>query len=159
KIFCTPKTTCSPAATRKRMAAWKRPPIRMPTRFAVTATGRAGSDLPGVDPLDELGARRLHRGLRRHDLDRVDRDEVVGVLGGRDAWLEVAHLDVVLPPRPLARERVPLDAFERLRHVGLGRPLPGGGVGLLDRRLVGLDVEIGVVALVGWVLAVLGLVL
>src|SRR6185437_4906300 len=29
KIFCTPKTSCSPAATRKSTAAWKTPPSRM----------------------------------------------------------------------------------------------------------------------------------
>jgi len=32
--FWTPKTTCKPAATRKRMAAWNTPPISTLTRFA-----------------------------------------------------------------------------------------------------------------------------
>src|SRR5438132_11493008 len=61
-------------------------------------------DLPGVDPVEQLRAGGLHRHLRRDDLDRVDRDEVVGVLVRRDPLVEIAHLDVVLAPAPPARE-------------------------------------------------------
>src|SRR5438132_7631499 len=65
---------------------------------------RTALDLPGVDPVEQLRAGGLHRHLRRDDLDRVDRDEVVGVLVRRDPLVEIAHLDVVLAPAPPARE-------------------------------------------------------
>src|SRR5260370_7852919 len=103
------------------MAAWKTPPIRTLTRFAVT---REASDLPGVDPLDELRARRLHRDLGGDDLDGVDGHEVVAVLVGGDALVEVAHLDVVRAPRALPGERLHLDALEGSHDPPLGRPLP-----------------------------------
>src|SRR6266540_983461 len=48
KIFCTPKTTWSPAATRKRMAAWKMPLIKMLTRFRLTGRGSL-DDLVGAE--------------------------------------------------------------------------------------------------------------
>src|SRR5260370_36874191 len=86
------------------MAAWKTPPIRTLTRFAIT---REASDLPGVDPLDELRARRLHRDLGGADLDGVDVHEVDAVLSGGDALLVVSHLYVVREHRP-----VPGDSHE-----------------------------------------------
>src|SRR5215510_1095682 len=107
------------------MAAWKTPLITTLIRFAVITPSRraARSDLPAGDPLHELRARRLHRLLGRDDFDRVDRDEVVVVLVGGDALVEVTHLDVVLPPRPPAGQRLDLEAFEGFHHLRLGRPL------------------------------------
>src|SRR5215813_8803858 len=134
-----------------------RTPVAGPRAEPPAARGR--SDLPAVDPVDELRANRLHRLPGRHDLDRLDRDEVVPVLVGRDALIEVAHLDVILAPAPRARQRLHLDAGQRLRHLLLRRPLARGSVRLLDRGLVGLGTEVRVVALVRRVLVVLGLVL
>src|SRR5215469_3819231 len=118
----------------------------------------ARSDLPAVDPLDELGARGLHRYLRRHDLDGIDGDEVVAILVGGDALVEVTHLHVVGTPRARAGERLCLEAFERLGHLRLGRPLLGLPIDLLGGDLVRLRVEIRVIALVGGILVVLRLV-
>src|SRR5215470_9327254 len=109
----------------------------------------ARSDLPAVDPLEELGARGLHGRLGRHDLDGVDGDEVVAVLVGGDALVEVAHLHVVRAPRARAGERLRLQAFESLGHLRLGWPLFGLPVDLLAGDLVGLGVEVRVIALVG----------
>src|SRR5262249_27022467 len=142
----TPKTTCSPAATRNRMLAWKTPLARTLTTRAVRL------DLPAADPVEQLCPGRLHRLLRRHDLDRADGDEVVAVLVRGDALIEVAHLDVVLAPASPARERFDLDPLERLDHLRLLGPAPGGTGRLLDRSLVGLGVEERVVALVRRVL-------
>src|SRR5215467_4746576 len=107
----------------------------------------ARSDLPAVDPLDALGARGLHRALRRHDLDGIDGDEVVAVFVGGDALVEVAHLHVVRAPRARARERFRLKTLERLDHLRLGRPLLRLPVDLLAGDLVRLRVEVRVVAL------------
>src|SRR5215467_2484069 len=108
----------------------------------------ARSDLPAVDPLEELGARGLHRYLRRHDLDGM----------GGDALVEVTHLHVVGTPRARAGERLCLETLERLGHLRLGRPLLGLAIDLLAGDLVRLRVEIRVIALVGGILVVLRLV-
>src|SRR5262245_2087777 len=48
------------------------------------------SDLPAVDPVEELGARRLHGLLGGDHLDGVDGHEVVAVLVGGDALIGAA---------------------------------------------------------------------
>src|SRR5256884_5462768 len=146
------------------MLAWNTPLITTPTTCCIIDGGprpapRTALDLPGVDPVEELRARGLHRHLRRDDLDGADGGEVVGVPVGRDPLVEGAHLDVVLSPAPPARERLDLDALERPGDGRLLGPLPALRRGLLDGGLVGLGAEIGVVALVRRVLAVPGFVL
>src|SRR5262245_6638643 len=69
-----------------------------PARGRGQREGASRSDLPAVDPLDELGAGGLHGRLGRHDFDGVDGHEVVAVLVGGDALVEVAHLHVVRAP-------------------------------------------------------------
>src|SRR5215207_3604626 len=105
----TPNTSCSPAATRKRTEAWNTPPIRTskkevngewdvkrdrpgagplpspaaPPRGAATA-GSVGApsklDVRRLDPLPEVGARRLLQLIRIHLRHIGDGREVVAVL-------------------------------------------------------------------------------
>src|SRR5262245_31077880 len=107
------------------MAAWNMPLMSTLVTCAVkrAAILRRALELPGADPVEELRARRLHRLLGGDHLDRIDRDEVVGVLVGRDALVEVAHLDVILAPGSPAGQGLDLDALQGLDHLRLGRPL------------------------------------
>src|SRR2546425_9893986 len=142
-----PKTSCSPAAARKSTAAWNTPPSTMLTLCWIR--GPESSRLPAVDPLVEARAGGLLDLPGGHHLDGVDRDEVVLVPVGAEALEEAALHDVVGPVAALARQRLDLDALERLDDLVGGRPLAARGPGgLLHRRPVGRQCEVGVVRFV-----------
>src|SRR5262252_2835702 len=102
---------------------------------------------------DHVQMCNFYQGITTH------KNAYVRVLVRRDALVEVAHLDVVLAPAAFAGERFDLEALERLHDLRLFRPLLSGPGRLLDRDLVRLGIEEGVVALVRRVLVVLRLVL
>src|SRR4029453_14496269 len=137
---CTPKTSCSPAATRNSTAAWKTTPSTM-LRPRWIRAGLA-SHLPRVDPVVEAHTGGLLDLLGAHGLQRVDRDEVVLVLVRGEALEERRLHDVVLAVAPRAGERLDLDPLEGLDHLIDAGPLAAGRLGRpLDPRLVGDDGE------------------
>src|SRR5262245_28495310 len=132
---CTPKTSCSPAATRNSTAAWN-----SPLRTTLVAAPTTTSHFPAVDPLVELHAGRLLELGGVHHLHRINGGEVVLVLVGRETLVEVAVRDVVLAVAERPAEALDLQPLESLDDLVRVRPLAADRLGcLLDRALVGGD--------------------
>src|SRR5262249_3921899 len=159
-IFCTPKTSCNPAATKNRTAAWKTPPTRMFAKATIYALHRssqnlaqsrcepAGSrsdlELRSLDPVPEVGSRRLLQIGGVHGLKRAERDEVVFVVMRREALHEGLLGDVILAPGAFAAETFHRQADHGVNDVILGRPTAIlGRRSFFHRRLVGRDGKIG----------------
>src|SRR4051812_8920435 len=93
---CTPNTSWSPAATRKRTEAWNTPPIRTSKKEVNGSVARSQLDVRGFDPLPEVDAGRLLQLIRIHLRHVGDGGEVVPVLVRREALVEGLLRDVVL---------------------------------------------------------------
>ncbi len=97
----------------------------------------------------------MHDLNRSEDLDRFNGNEIVRVIMGGDAHEEATYLIVVLSITTMTGERGDYYSPQGRCNFPLCRPPVRYGVALLHRRFIGLQGEIRLVALVGWVFFVL----
>src|SRR5262245_53610208 len=86
------------------------------------APSRSDLELRSLDPVPEVGARRLRQIGPVHGLKRAERDEIVFVVVGREALHERLLGDVILAPRAPAAETLHRQAGDGVDHVILARP-------------------------------------
>src|SRR5215218_3346315 len=123
---CTPKTSCSPAATRNSTAAWNSPAARISTGALTPCAAGSASDveLRLGDPAPEVLARSLLHLPAVHavDLGGIEDREVVAPVVRGDALHEGLFRYAVLahPARPAEGDH--LDAADGVGDLGLARP-------------------------------------
>src|ERR1019366_450361 len=179
-IFCTPKTSCSPAATRNNTEAWNTPPRRTSKNavkllFRDEQQERAGSRrrrhgaaimrcglelyLGCFDPLPEivrcLGLLQLRR---VHGVYGAQRGEVVLVVVRGQPLVESLLGYVVLAHLARAAQRLDADALYRVDDIlgagpGVLRLVCGFNAGAVD-----LHGEVGAVRFPVWIVLVARLV-
>src|SRR5262245_48410553 len=105
--------------------------------FDPTSASRSDLELRSLDPVPEVGARRLLQVGRVHGLERAERDEVVFVLMRGEPLHERLLRDVILAPRASAAEALHRQAGHGVNDVVLTRPAAAlGGRSFLNRRFV-----------------------
>src|SRR5215472_7610923 len=102
-----------------------------------TPASRLDLELCRLDPVPEVGARRLLQIGRVHGLERAERDEVVFVVMSRQPLHEGLLGDVILAPGAPAAEALHRQAGHGIDHVVLAWPAAAlRRRSFLDRRLV-----------------------
>src|SRR5262245_57660969 len=95
--------------------------------FDPTPASRLDLELRSLDPVPEVGARRLLQIGRVHGLERAERDEIVLVVVRRETLHERLLGDVILAPGAPAAETFHRQAGHCVDHVILARPAALGG--------------------------------
>src|SRR5262249_56048418 len=104
--------------------------------FDPAPASRLDLELRSLDPVPEVGARRLLQIGRVHGLERAERDEIVFVVVRREALHERLLGDVIFAPGAPAAETFHRQAGHCIDYVILARPPPLSGPTLLHPPLV-----------------------